>query len=387
MSSIHSLASSPADAPLLDDAQSVERIFEHLDKGTTDLGDTVWHEPVAHYHTQARFDAEIALMRRLPMAFCPSAALPEKGSYIARTAALTPLLVVRGKDKKIRAFINACRHRGMQVADGSGCSAAFVCPYHAWTYDLEGRLKNIPGPEAFPDVDKDQNGLVEISAMEKGGIVYVQQEGHLEPSSLKNHFDFFSSAQEMFRTTQREEDANWKLLTETTLEGYHIKSLHKQSFFPFGLDNVNLVETVGANSRIIFPFHRIENLRDIEPTKRHLNGAMTSLYHLFPNTSVSVLSKHTSLSIMEPLSPGRTRIVSYLLVNRQTPEHEISRKDAQRDADFVTTAGLEEDIAAACAIQETVRGPANSHLTFGYFEKAIVNLHIHLAEKIESFSE
>jgi len=68
MSSIHSLASSPADAPLLDDAQSVERIFEHLDKGTTDLGDTVWHEPVAHYHTQARFDAEIALMRRLPMA-------------------------------------------------------------------------------------------------------------------------------------------------------------------------------------------------------------------------------------------------------------------------------------------------------------------------------
>ena len=88
---------------------------------------------------------------------------------------------------------------------------------------------------------------------------------------------------------------------------------------------------------------------------------------------------------MEPVSPGRTRIVSYLVVNRQTPGHEISREDAERDADFVTTAGLEEDIAAACAIQETVRGPANSHLTFGYFEKAIVNLHSHLAEKIESF--
>lgn len=386
MSYIHSLANPPADERLLDDTQSLERIFNHIDNGTTDLGEMVWREPVAHYHSQTRFDAEIDLLRRLPTAFCPSAALPDTGSYIARKAALTPLLVTRGADGKVRAFINACRHRGMQVASGSGRSAAFVCPYHAWTYDLAGQLKNIPGAEGFPDIDKADNGLVEVSAMEKGGIVYVMQEGQIEPSMLANHFDFFTDDQDMFQHQERVEAANWKLLTETTLEGYHIKSLHKKSFFPFGLDNINLVETVDANSRIIFPFRRIEKLRDMEPAKRDLNGAMTSLYHLFPNTSVSVLSKHTSLTIMEPISPSQTRLVSYLVRNRQTQGQEISLEDAQRDAEFVTTSGLDEDIAAARAIQETVSGPANTHLTFGYFEKAIVNLHRHLAMHLDADS-
>lgn len=121
MSSFHSLASSPPQARLLDDEESVARIFRHIDNGTTDLGEMVWREPVEHYHSQSRFDAEIDLLRRLPIPFCPSAALPKTGSYIARKAALTPLLVTRGADGKVRAFINACRHRGMQVADGSGC--------------------------------------------------------------------------------------------------------------------------------------------------------------------------------------------------------------------------------------------------------------------------
>ena len=143
MSFIHSLSHSTPETPLLNDEQVVTRVFQHIDNGTTDLGDTVWHEPVAHYHSQARFDAEIALLRSLPLPFCPSAALPEPGSYVARNAAGTPLLVVRGNDGVVRAFINACRHRGMQVASGSGCAKAFVCPYHAWTYGLEGNLKHL----------------------------------------------------------------------------------------------------------------------------------------------------------------------------------------------------------------------------------------------------
>ena len=107
---------------LLDDQQAIERIFTHIDNGTTDLGDTVWRQPVEHYHSQERFDAEMAMLRSRPVPFCPSAAIPDKGSYIARQSAGTPLVVVRGKDGQVRAFINACRHRGMQVASGSGCS-------------------------------------------------------------------------------------------------------------------------------------------------------------------------------------------------------------------------------------------------------------------------
>lgn len=116
----------------------------------------------------------------------------------------------------------------------------------------------------------------------------------------------------MFSYGEVIDEANWKLLTETLLEGYHIKSLHKDTFYPFGLDNINLVETSGPNSRVIFPFKRIEKIRDVDPSERKLNGVATSVFHLFPNASVSILSKHSSLTIMEPLSPSSVKIVSYL---------------------------------------------------------------------------
>ena len=372
-----------ASVPLLDEQQTINRIFTHIDEGTTDLGDTVWREPVENYHSQERFDAEIALLRRRPVPFCPSAGLPETGSYIARKAAGTPLVVVRGRDGKVRAFINACRHRGMQVASGSGCSRAFVCPYHAWTYDLEGKLKAIRGPEAFPEVNIEDHGLTEVSAQEKGGLVYVMQEGEINSQMLENNLDYFTPEQEMFQEVEATNKANWKLITETLLEGYHIKSLHKTTFYPYGLDNVNLVETYGANARVTFPFRRIEKLRGIPSDERRADGMLTTVNHVFPNASISALSKHSNLTIMEPLSPNSTQMVIYLMTTRLATENSISIEDAKRDAIFVNESGQDEDLAAACSIQETVTAQGNTHLTFGLFEKAIVNFHSNLAASLK----
>ena len=372
-----------ASVSLLDEQQTIDRIFTHIDEGTTDLGDTVWREPVENYHSQERFDAEIALLRRRPVPFCPSAGLPETGSYIARKAAGTPLVVVRGRDGKVRAFINACRHRGMQVASGSGCSRAFVCPYHAWTYDLEGKLKAIRGPEAFPEVNIEDHGLTEVSAQEKGGIIYVMQEGEINSQMLENNLDYFTPEQEMFQEAEATNKANWKLITETLLEGYHIKSLHKTTFYPYGLDNVNLVETYGANARVTFPFRRIEKLRAIPSDERRADGMLTTVNHVFPNASISALSKHSNLTIMEPLSPSSTQMVIYLMTARLATENSISIEDAKRDAIFVNESGQDEDLAAACSIQETVTAQGNSHLTFGLFEKAIVNFHSNLTANLK----
>ncbi|NCG41797.1 MAG: Rieske 2Fe-2S domain-containing protein [Actinobacteria bacterium] len=367
---------------LLDEKQVIERIFTHIDNGTTDLGDTLWREPVEHYHSQERFDAEIALLRRRSVPFCPSAGLPDKGSYIARKAAGTPLVVVRGHDGQVSAFINACRHRGMQVASGSGCSHALVCPYHAWVYDLDGKLKTIQGKEAFPDLDPEKHGLVEVSAREKGGIVYVMQQGTISPDMLENSIDLFSPQQSLFQQGELTDQSNWKLITETLLEGYHIKSLHRKTFYPYGLDNVNLVETYGENARVIFPFRRIEKLRDVPADERRAEGMLTSVYHLFPNASVSVLSKHSSLTIMEPLSPSSSQIVTYSLTNTQANGKQTPIEEAKRDAQFVKESGQDEDRAAARLIQQTVTASADSHLTFGCFEKAIVNFHQHLLRSL-----
>ena len=369
---------------LLNDDQAIDRIFTHIDNGTTDLGDTIWKEPVENYHSLERFNAEIALLRKLPIPYCPSAALPQNGSYIARNSSKTPLLVVRGEDGEVRAFINACRHRGMQVANGSGCKKkAFVCPYHAWTYSLEGKLKRIPGEDGFPDLNKDDHGLVEVSAIEKGGIVYVQQDGQIDINSLEKCLDYFTDDQEMFQHGEVTDKANWKLLTETLLEGYHIKSLHRDTFYPYGLDNINLVETFGPNSRVIFPFKRIEKLRDLQPNERKIKGTVTAVYHLFPNASVSLLSKHSNLTIMEPIAPNQVKLVTYLMTNPETKGSTATLEDARRDALFVNESGQDEDREAARAIQETVTAPANTHLTFGYFEKAIVNFHSHLSKHLD----
>lgn len=363
--------------PFLSDELAIERIFEHIDNGTTDLGDTIWREPVEHYFSQERFDAEIALLRRMPVPFCPSAALTEPGSFIARTAAGTPLLVARGKDNKVRAFINACRHRGMQVATGEGCANAFSCPYHAWTYNLEGELRAIPGRDGFGDLDAAEHGLVEVSSIERGGLVYVCQEGEIDESH--EFLDYMPSGQTFFQTGVLEDEANWKILNETLQEGYHIKALHRETFFPYGLDNTNVVELHGANSRVIFPFRRIEKLREVPPAERRLPGVTTVLHHIFPNASISKLSKHTNLVILEPLSPTRTRWVIYSLIGESTTDTPISLEDAQRDVRFVNDFGQDEDREAARAIQETMTTRANTHLTFGYFESAIVNFHKHLS--------
>jgi phenylpropionate dioxygenase-like ring-hydroxylating dioxygenase large terminal subunit len=378
-----STPSSASDILLKDEQEVIERIFNHIDNGTTDLGDTVWQEPVEHYRSQQRFADEIALLRRIPVPFCPSAALPKSGSYLARKAAGTPLLIVRDAAGVVHAFINACRHRGMQVATGSGCGSAFSCPYHGWTYNLDGKIKGIPGRAGFPDLDPEEHGLVEVSAFEKGGIVYVAQVGSISPEFKNSCFDYFAPEQEMFEEDGFIDQANWKLLNETAQEGYHIKSLHRNSFYPYGLDNTNLVDTYGANSRIIFPFRRIEKLRDIEPHERRIDGAVTTVYHLFPNVSVSVLSKHTNLVILEPLAPGLTQWVIYRMINRHTDEHPITLEEAVRDARFVNDSGQDEDREAACAIQETVTTSANTHLTFGHYEKAIVNFHQHLAKNLD----
>jgi len=369
---------------LLDDSQIIDRIFSHIDNKTTDLGSEVWREPVKNYVDQERFDREIKLLRSLPVPFCPSSALPNKGSYVSRIAAGTPILVTRDEENNVNAFINACRHRGMQVASGSGCKKSFICPYHGWTYGLKGENRNIPGSDGFPGVDPLEHGLKQINAVEKGGIVYVCQDGEIHKKFLGEALDYFTDEQALINQSEIEDQANWKILHETLLEGYHIKTLHKDTFFPYGLDNINVVENYGQNSRVIFPFRRIEKLRDVDPGSRVIDGTITSVYSLFPNASISVLSKHSNLVILEPISPSRSRWVIYTLINKSNKKGKLSKEDAMRDAKFVGNTGQDEDREAARAIQETLNTKANDHLIFGYFEKAIVNFHSHLTKYLDN---
>ena len=97
---------------LYSEPEILERIFDHIDNKTTDLGNTVWKEPVENYCSQERFESEIALLRRLPVVFCLSAMLPDRGSYIARKAAGTPYSWCEGMMEK---FVPLSTHVGTEV--------------------------------------------------------------------------------------------------------------------------------------------------------------------------------------------------------------------------------------------------------------------------------
>jgi phenylpropionate dioxygenase-like ring-hydroxylating dioxygenase large terminal subunit len=368
--------------PLLDDRGVTERVFAHIAAGTTDLSDGVWREPVANYRSEQRLHEEIErVLRRMPTPFCPAAALAEPGAFTAREAAGTPLVAVRGSDGVARVFRNACRHRGMQIAAGAGCSRALVCRYHGWTYGLDGHLAHIPHERGFPDLDRAQHGLVPVHAVEeRAGLVFVTQDAggpaDAQPSGLP---PLIAGEQRLFAQRESRVAANWKIFLEGFLEGYHIRSTHPTTFLPYGFDNLTLVEHFGRNSRVTFPFKRIQRLAALPEAERRVDGAVTFVYHLFPNVIVAVLSHHTVVSVLEPISLRETRLVTYALTNRAHAD-EQGAAAAARDAAFVGQTGAVEDSEVVCAIQAALDSGANEHFTYGRFEGAIAHFHRSLSE-------
>ncbi len=371
---------------LSSDREIAQRILEHLAKGTTDSWNGApWREPVSSYLDASRLEVELSqVLRRQATVFCPSAALPDAGTYLAREAAGVPILVVRGDDGVVRGFRNACRHRGMQIAAGQGCARAFSCQYHGWTYRLDGSLRHVPSEYGFPGLDKASHGLVPLKVWERYGLIFVSQDGDAQTQpdpALAAIEGLIGDGEVMFRSEVRELDANWKLFLESFIEGYHIKPAHRETFYPFGYDNLNLLETFGPNSRVIFPFRRIEKLKEGFPDPLNLDGMLTDVYQLFPNTVIAKLSYHTTVLILEPISVARTRVLSYSLTRGQgSPAEKLER--AIKDADFVEKTGQVEDRDIVCAIQRGLETGANEALTFGKFEGAIIHFHERLREAL-----
>jgi phenylpropionate dioxygenase-like ring-hydroxylating dioxygenase large terminal subunit len=387
--------STPTRSSVADDVDIVRRILAHIDAGTTDEG-AGWREPVHHYLDPVRFDEELAVLRAYPSVYLPSAAIPNPGDHAQRVTFGVPLFAVRDRDGRARVFRNACRHRGMALVEGPGCSHALVCRYHGWTYRLDGALSHVPHAEAFPDLDMRTRGLVEVDSREVDGLIVI---GPLEPpssESLRQRADAAMAALAdgsawrdkllpaehlvVVRPTARQ--MNWKVLVEQFLEGYHIRTTHKDTFYPIQYDDLNVVEPFGPNTRITFPYKNIERLRDRPESTWTVDHRVTYVYHLFPNVMFATFPNQALVITIDPVDIDHSTVTIYAMVTPEVMRRASADPETSAGARNLLNEGGVEDNEMSEGVQRGLHAGANEFVEFGRHESAIGRFHAHLDERL-----
>lgn len=279
--------------------------------------------PNAIFTGQARFDAEQAgIFRRYPVPVTLSALLPEPGSVVAHDGYGIPLLISRTRDGEIKAFINACQHKGSKLVEDCEVHKAsrVTCPYHAWTYGIDGKLIGVARSEAFKNLDKSARGLVQLPAREWGGVIYVGLDPEIAPdwSQLSDQVadDFASLGIAESHVHGRRTfhlAANWKVVLEPFLEGYHVQRLHAASIGDLFVDAPNIVDMFGANVRQVSGrIGYVPAMLDENPAA-NIHKLVTHAYTAFPNCVVVTSQYYTSVMILMPIAPDRTTVEYFML--------------------------------------------------------------------------
>src|SRR6476659_10152543 len=365
--------STPTTVLVADDAEIVRRILAHIDAGTTDEGDA-WREPVENYLNPIRFTAELEMLQSFPSVYLQSAAIPNPGDHAERVTFGVPLFAVRSRDGRARVFRNSCRHRGMALVEGPGCAHALVCRYHGWTYRLDGSLSHVPHAEAFPDLDESTRGLVEVDSREVDGLIIIgplQSPSRHADEAMAHLSDggpwrdkLMPAARHVF-TNSTARPMNWKILVEQFLEGYHIRSTHKDTFYPIQYDDLNIVERFGPNSRITFPYKNIERLRDRPVSTWTVERRVTYVYQLFPNVMVATFPDQVLVVAVDPVDVDRCTVHIHAMVTPPVAEHVSANPDAAVGARNLLNDGGVEDNEMSEGVQRGLHAGANTFVEFG----------------------
>ncbi|ENZ83998.1 aromatic ring-hydroxylating oxygenase subunit alpha [Caulobacter vibrioides] len=312
--------------------------------------------PNAIFTGQARFDAEQArIFRRFPVPVTLSALLPEPGMVTAHEGYGVPLMIARAKSGEIKAFVNACQHKGSKLLEDCEVHkrGRVTCPYHAWTYGIDGKLIGVARNEAFLNLDKDKRGLVELPAREWGGVIYVQLDGNPNPdwSQLSDQIaaDFASLGipdAHVYGRKTFELKANWKVILEPFLEGYHVQRLHAASIGDLFQDAPNIVDMFGVNIRQVSGrIGYVPAMLDEDPAQ-NIHKLVTHAYTAFPNCVVVTSQYYTSVMILMPRAAGRTT-VEYFMLTPGAPTTDKAREVFARSYELILNVFGGEDFRAA----------------------------------------
>ena len=341
---------------------------------------------LAEAYTDAeRFERERQkLYRERPafVGFSCDAARP--GDYVSAELGGVPVIAVRQPDGALKGFVNACRHRAAPLLQGRGQGMRHIqCPYHAWTYDLDGALKARPGTgTAFDDVPMENCALHGIDILEEHGLIFarVRGEGAMDASlafqgAEAELADYGLQDYVHFDTRVAEWNCNWKLILDTFTESYHIPWLHKTTIAPYFAFDQMICDLFGANPRTIGLKKTVFEEFD-KPSEDDwaLLPHATVQYFMLPNALVVHQLDHMEVWRLEPLAVDRTRVHTSLYA---PPASRSDKSDNywKRNLDLLVQVTGTEDFPTMEAIQRNLSSGAVPEVVYGQLEPGLINLH------------
>jgi phenylpropionate dioxygenase-like ring-hydroxylating dioxygenase large terminal subunit len=290
-----------------------------------------WTLPADWYSERAVFDLERErIFARTWQYAGPARQVAEPGSFFASSAGHIPVVVTRAQDGELRGFVNVCRHRGHVVADGAGCRATLQCPYHAWTYELDGRLRKAPRSEREPGFDASDLSLLPVAIDPWGPFVCVTPDikagplhealGRLPEILAQTGLDL--DRLEFHSHVPWEQPVNWKVALENYLECYHCPTAHPGFSKVIDVDPDSYGLSVeGLVSSQVGPLREEASGDDMRQSQYHF---------IWPNTTINVSPGPQNVSIERwvPAAPRETVEATDYFFGAGVPDERIAESIA-----------------------------------------------------------
>ncbi len=238
--------------------------------------------PRARYVSREFHDLEVEkLWKKVWQMACREEEIPEVGDTTVYDIADSSILIVRSAEDRIQAFHNACLHRGRQLRERAGRASQLRCPFHGWTWNLDGSLKEIPCRWDFPHVERSEYNLPEVRVATWGGFVFINMDPNAEPfagfvGDLSSHFDRWP-LEERYKEVHVAKllACNWKVAQEAFMEAYHVVATHPQLLASIG-DSNSQYDVWGNFSRAMTPNGTPSPHVDWEPDEQELLDILTN---------------------------------------------------------------------------------------------------------------
>lgn len=290
--------------PREESLELTRRVLKHFENDSLDTAGAVSREPREAFTDTGRFEADLRMLRDVPHVVGWAGEVAHPGAYTTKDVMGVPVLLVRGRDDELRAFVNGCAHRGAQVAADCGTTRMFTCPYHGWAYGLDGRLTGAPARKMFAGA-LDGKGLTPLPVREQAGLIVVGLGSHVDVDGvlvpIEEPLGHYGFAHTHHAETRRfEVAANWKLVVDVNFEGYHFPYVHADTLDPIASNN-SVCDVYGRHVRWSFPFRDIVQYREQSEAEWPDQFFGTVVYGLFPSC---VLIEAPGTSQMLRIYPG-----------------------------------------------------------------------------------